>query len=147
MKFLPKPLPDVAARTVYEACISTYRKEVEKNNLPLCADMVQEDADLYDEVMPHGIQRMRCRTQFPGLVTAEMLGNVYDKLRDSPTVQDYHAAIMHQVDQDLCPICRAGTPDTLDHYLPKGKMPTLAVVPNNLIPTCSACNSAKHEYM
>lgn len=147
MKFLPKPLPGIKARKIYEVCASRFEKEPEKSDLPLCADMVQEDAELYDDVMPDGIGRLEPRTRFPGRVTAKMLGSVYEKLRDSPAARDYHEAIMHQVDQDLCPICRAGTPNTLDHYLPRSKMPTLAVVPNNLIPACSECNSAKHDYM
>jgi hypothetical protein len=34
---------------------------------------------------------------------------------------------------------------TLDHYLPKSKYSHFSVLPNNLIPACRDCNSAKKE--
>jgi 5-methylcytosine-specific restriction endonuclease McrA len=46
----------------------------------------------------------------------------------------------------LCPACgELGSPNTLDHYLPKGKYPHLCVTPANLIPMCDACQLAKLE--
>jgi len=50
----------------------------------------------------------------------------------------------HQL--SLCPACgEAGSPNTLDHYLPKGKFPHLCVTPLNLFPMCDACQQAKGE--
>lgn len=47
---------------------------------------------------------------------------------------------------DLCPACgEAGVPQTLDHYLPKGKYPEFSIEPANLFPMCDACQSAKKE--
>ena len=44
----------------------------------------------------------------------------------------------------LCPACgEAGTPNTLDHYLPKGKYPHFCVTPYNIFPMCDACQSRK----
>ncbi len=44
----------------------------------------------------------------------------------------------------LCPGCgEAGRPNTLDHYLPKGKYPHLCVTPQNLFPMCDVCQGAK----
>lgn len=46
----------------------------------------------------------------------------------------------------FCPACgEMGKPNTLDHYLPKGKYPHFAVVPHNLFPMCDACQKAKLE--
>jgi hypothetical protein len=46
----------------------------------------------------------------------------------------------------LCPACgEPGSPNTLDHYLPKGKYPHFAVTPANLFPMCDACQDAKGE--
>ena len=36
---------------------------------------------------------------------------------------------------------------TLDHYLPKAKVPTLSVTPSNLIPACRDCNMDKKTDM
>lgn len=46
----------------------------------------------------------------------------------------------------ICPSCgELGRPNTLDHYLPKGKYPHFCVTPVNLFPMCDACQRAKLE--
>lgn len=40
-----------------------------------------------------------------------------------------------------CPMCGSPTIGTLDHYLPKDSFPEFSVMPSNLLPTCSMCNS------
>lgn len=46
----------------------------------------------------------------------------------------------------ICPACgELGRPNTLDHYLPKGKYPHFCVTPANLFPMCDACQKAKLE--
>jgi len=49
-------------------------------------------------------------------------------------------------DLDLCPACgEPGAPNTLDHFLPKGRFPHLSIVPANLFPMCDACQAEKLE--
>ena len=49
-------------------------------------------------------------------------------------------------DLQLCPACgEAGAPNTLDHYLPKGKYPHFCVTPHNLFPMCDACQRRKGD--
>ncbi|MEN9902218.1 MAG: hypothetical protein RL651_882 [Pseudomonadota bacterium] len=44
----------------------------------------------------------------------------------------------------ICPACgELGRPNTLDHYLPKGKYPHFCVTPVNLFPMCDACQRSK----
>ena len=44
----------------------------------------------------------------------------------------------------LCPACgEEGTPNTLDHYLPKERFPEFSILPQNLLPMCDACQGAK----
>lgn len=41
-----------------------------------------------------------------------------------------------------CPYCGGvGELGTLDHYLPKARFPAYSVLPQNLVPACSVCNS------
>lgn len=43
-----------------------------------------------------------------------------------------------------CPACgELGRPNTLDHYLPKGKYPHFSIVPVNLTPMCDRCQKEK----
>ena len=43
---------------------------------------------------------------------------------------------------DECPYCGGiGEVGTLDHFLPKARFPSYSVLPLNLVPACSVCNS------
>jgi 5-methylcytosine-specific restriction endonuclease McrA len=44
----------------------------------------------------------------------------------------------------MCPSCgEEGTPNTLDHYLPKRQFPHFSVTPANLTPMCDICQGVK----
>lgn len=44
----------------------------------------------------------------------------------------------------LCPMCgEGGTPNTLDHYLPKQSYPDYSILPLNLVPACDICQGHK----
>lgn len=46
----------------------------------------------------------------------------------------------------ICPACgEMGSPNTLDHYLPKGQYPHFCITPANLFPMCDACQGKKLE--
>lgn len=62
------------------------------------------------------------------------------------SVQGAMLAAMRNHKLSLCPACgEAGAPNTLDHYLPKGKYPHFCVTPQNLFPMCDACQTNKKE--
>lgn len=62
------------------------------------------------------------------------------------SVQGSMLATMRAHSLSLCPACgEAGAPNTLDHYLPKGKYPHFCITPLNLFPMCDACQTAKKE--
>lgn len=68
-------------------------------------------------------------------------------LYSSPADGSVQGAILEQLRAHnlvLCPACgEAGRPNTLDHYLPKGKYPHFCVTPHNLFPMCDACQKEK----
>ncbi|HBC7480366.1 HNH endonuclease [Proteus mirabilis] len=46
----------------------------------------------------------------------------------------------------FCPYCgNPMIPDTLDHFIPKGKWPEFSIFPNNLVPQCRGCAPVKGE--
>jgi hypothetical protein len=62
------------------------------------------------------------------------------------SVQGVMLASLRDHDLSLCPACgEPGAPNTLDHYLPKGKYPHFCVTPYNLFPMCDACQTEKGE--
>lgn len=49
-------------------------------------------------------------------------------------------------DFQFCPSCgEAGSPNTLDHFLPKEKYPHFAITAVNLTPMCSRCQGKKND--
>ena len=55
-------------------------------------------------------------------------------------------AVLKGHELTICPACgELGRPNTLDHYLPKGKYPHFCVTPANLFPMCDACQKEKLE--
>lgn len=62
------------------------------------------------------------------------------------SVQSNILAKMRCHSLNLCPACgESGRPNTLDHYLPKGKYPHFCLTPLNLFPMCDACQMIKKE--
>ncbi len=46
----------------------------------------------------------------------------------------------------FCPYCgNPMIPDTLDHFIPKGRWPEFSIFPNNLVPQCRGCAPVKGE--
>jgi hypothetical protein len=46
----------------------------------------------------------------------------------------------------ICPLCGQRNVSTLDHYLPQESYADFAILPLNLVPTCSDCNRVKHKF-
>lgn len=47
--------------------------------------------------------------------------------------------------QLICGYCLLNNRETIDHYIPQSEFPVYSVMPRNLIPACSKCNSKKKE--
>ena len=71
--------------------------------------------------------------------------NLYLAPRDD-SAQGKMLVDLRDHDLTICPACgELGRPNTLDHYLPKGRYPHFCVTPANLFPMCDACQMAKLE--
>lgn len=74
----------------------------------------------------------------------KILENLYS---NQPPVHSVQKPILDSLrikDLQFCPACgEDGTPNTLDHYLPKGKYPEFSVTSRNLFPMCDICQGKK----
>lgn len=78
-------------------------------------------------VMPH---REIFHNLYNSAAPGSAHGNMIGRLRDHNLL--------------LCPACgEPGRPNTLDHYLPKGRYPQFSITPANLFPMCDACQAKK----
>lgn len=141
MKKLKIPLEDWSVRDIFLDCIANLH---DKDALAGCAELIQTDSDAYRALAPLRLAQFHYRTEFPGGVTPERLRQVYSNTFVS---RERFYDKLFPKDLTDCPICDAGEPSTLDHYLPKSVVPTLAVTPCNLVPMCDRCNRRKLDQM
>ena len=142
------PIPTISALAVFDVCISRVRDPLLK------AKFVGIRSDIHSREMefisfaslPSGTLPVSHSTV--GIVGGEELSSVYtDRMvkKGSPG-RDIYNKLICSAPNGRCPLCGQGAVTTLDHYLPKKFYPALVVTPANLVPACSYCNTAKHEY-
>lgn len=61
--------------------------------------------------------------------------------KDGPARTLYNA--LKRAPYNRCPTCMERDVGALDHFLPQERWPRLAIVPANLVPICTQCNTAK----
>ena len=69
------------------------------------------------------------------------LHDAYNEVQVRGRLADLRAHVLSSA--QACPYCGFGEPRDLDHYLPRSKFGELAIYPNNLVPSCGPCNTAK----
>ena len=138
MKILPKPLPNIKVEDIYTECVEGFSSDAKRTRLLSCKGLVIEDSKLYDSCVPHSLNDFLV-SELPNDVSKEDLTSVYtQKFADkNGPGRKYYDAIKGQAARGVCPICGVRIVNTLDHYLPKTKVPTLSVTPTNLIPYCN----------
>ena len=148
MKFLNPPIPEVKPEDIFECCVASYTDPGKKKRLLACKHLIEVDSASYHKLVPSQIDEFAV-SRLPGDVSTDEMKKVYDeKFARADTVgRTYYDAIMAQVERGICPICGVRLASTLDHYLPKSKVPTLSVTPSNLIPACRDCNMDKKADM
>lgn len=147
MSRLPIPPANKILETIFTECIDNCRKD-KKERLEKCLPLVKTDADNYMDLVPDKIDQFQ-PSELPKDVTAMDLVSIYKQklVPEGQAGRRYYDAIMSQAKRGVCPICGVRTVSTLDHYLPKMQMPTLAVTPINLVPSCRDCNMDKNDDM
>ena len=148
MKFLNPPIPEVKPEDIFECCVKSYTDPGKKKRLLACKHLVEVDSASYHKLVPSQIDEFVI-SKLPRDISADEMKKVYDEkfARADTAGRPYYDAIMAQVERGICPICGVRLASTLDHYLPKAKVPTLSVTPSNLIPACRDCNMDKKTDM
>lgn len=148
MKFLNPPIPEIRPEEIFEGCVQSYTDLDRKKRLLACKHQVEVDSASYQKLVPNQINEFVV-TDLPEDVSSTEMTKVYDEkfARADAVGRKYYDMIMAQVERGICPICGVRLASTLDHYLPKAKVPTLSVTPSNLVPACRDCNMDKHTDM
>jgi hypothetical protein len=131
--------PDLEAEEVYKR-ISSGRRE------PTRGRLVASEAKVFEAYRRYGDASGLCALLDPADVLparpADLTGN-YAYL--GKTLPEWRGAILANTRAGKCPMCSVGRASTLDHYLPENVFPEFAVLPLNLVPACSICQTHKRE--
>jgi hypothetical protein len=81
---------------------------------------------------------------FAGLAKGELM-DLYSMhmVGDKTAGRAYYDRLITLPPNGKCPYCWFGQVSTLDHFLAKSRYPAFAVLPANLVPSCSDCNKGK----
>lgn len=148
MKTLQTPLLNTTVEEIFHKCVEGYTDEKRKNRLLGYTYIIERDTLLYEKKVPDQIHEFS-PSRLPDDDASEELRKVYTEkfARKNSPGRKYYNEILSQTPNGVCPICGIRAVSTLDHYLPKSKIPTLSVTPSNLIPSCRDCNMDKQERM
>jgi len=142
MRTLNKPNDD-DAKSVFETCISRVRNHDLQARLQGVSNLVEAAAVEYDIQGENKNWFVIPEHSSVGSVSADEMKKVYTSRMVGPKSPGYTIYIKLRTSTELCPYCAQRSVSQLDHYLPKGKFPSLAVTPYNLVPSCSECNKTK----
>ena len=142
MRKLVKPQTDFLG--LYDKCVSSIKDSQKQDFLKSLSEQIVSSSESYDSKAE--ASELYSLTPEP-LNGKEDLKRLYkEKLvrQKSPGRDVYDQLFL--LANNKCPFCSQGVAYTLDHFLPKGRFPEFSIYPNNLVPCCRDCNSAKGEY-
>ncbi len=144
MKSLAKPT-EVPA-DVFETCISRIKKIRLQNKLRACKPLITSASlEFENKVSALQLHTINREIIVNGNVKAKELEKVYKSRmakKGSPGRSLYDKLLAAPA-HGICPLCSQRIATTLDHHLPKALYPRLAIVPINLVPSCTDCNKLK----
>jgi hypothetical protein len=152
MRYLSPPEDDNAvalvAADVFDTCVSMVKKPALRAQFVSIRNQVATAAADYNaKAVNKKLYQQHTHNEVGGIagsviVKIYTLRMVPKTSTGRPTYDRILSAPLH----GRCPLCAVGTVNTLDHFLPKTHFPIYSVMPNNLVPACTWCQSAKLEY-
>lgn len=146
MRIIKDPSIGISAEELFVLCVNSFRDQAFRNRLLGYADKVRRHAEENQKRIPADIDGF-LEEILPEQVSEADMVKVYEQKLVGGVGRRYYDQIMLQAPLGRCPICGIQQVSSLDHYLPKSKVPTLAVDPGNLIPACGWCNSWKKDVL
>ncbi|WP_124771774.1 HNH endonuclease [Micromonospora inaquosa] len=147
----PVPRPHYAGWDVlnfYGSCIVSNRSEDSRTRLIHLGKDVREAAERYESAAYFGeLHRLKDLENQPDDAASrlDLLWAYTRGLVQNATGRRHYDELLARAPQGRCPFCGHRDVSTLDHQLPKASYPLLAVVPDNLVPSCSECNHRKND--
>jgi hypothetical protein len=143
MRIIQKPT--ITPIFAYTACYSSFKSQDIRDKFNTISAFIGSQSTLYDQNASSGSLYIfkPHRIVFNPISKEEMV-NLYEKnMVQNQAGRKIYDELKSLAPLNKCPFCGVGQVSTLDHYLPKDKFPTFAVLPYNLVACCSDCNKGK----
>jgi hypothetical protein len=146
------PLPKLTAADVYAACISGVSNGAAAARYATAAAAFEAASVKYEAcASAHHLHKFSACDWGKGEqvildpLTKSDLGELYGTYMVGKRYpgRNYYDQLLATAPLGKCPYCGFGQATTLDHVLAKARYPTFSVLPNNLVPACSDCNTGK----
>ena len=132
---------------VYDLCVNSIRNKNLKESLINNSQNIK-DAEAVYRGNASLINRLYKVISPKISVTKDQMLNLYKNkmLRKNSSGRKVYSSIVLRATYRRCPYCGIVGVRSLDHYLPKSLFPAYSVTPNNLVPSCSHCQTEKGDY-
>lgn len=144
MRIIENPSIGITAEDLFVLCVNSFRDDDLRSRLLGYTDKVKQHAEENRKRVPTDITDFLDEV-LPEQVSKEDMKKVYEEKLVGGNGREYYDKILELAPHGRCPICGVQQASTLDHYLPKSEVPTLAVDPGNLVPACDRCNRKKTD--
>lgn len=135
----------LTAASVFSGCVEGVRDKGLKARLNAIKKDISDAEESYEQHASAENLHSFPRVTTIGACTKEELNNVYTNqmAKQRRPGRVFYDRILGSPTSSICPSCGVGVVSTLDHHLPKAYFPLLSVVPWNLVPACSWCQTKK----
>lgn len=156
MRSIQKPIDPMGNAydpgTIFNLCVSKIRDDLLRNKLIAVSPEISSAGIEYErQAVTRSFNLIpRVNSLGGGTVSNDELKQVYEERmvpKASPGRVVYDRIMrLGKKGSRKCPLCGIGLCKTLDHYLPQSEYSDLVVNPNNLVPCCRDCQSAKANH-
>ncbi|QIK81816.1 hypothetical protein G7069_09540 [Lysobacter sp. HDW10] len=135
------PAPSAKLKDVFDKCVSSIGNHGRRKRFEAINSYLSQAEKLYDERAEKSELYLFEESSAVGDVTGDELSKLYSQtfVRVGGPTRDIYE-LLRKAPGNICPLCNQRVVSTLDHYLPKGRHPSFAVTPINLVPACKDCN-------
>lgn len=140
------PLPRYDAETIFTNCIDRTEDPELVETLTAERARVIKRCAMY-AVHAKDMTLFEIEPEPPVHLIREDLAEIYDRVVVGGGERHVFLGIKAAAPYNRCPLCAHRDVASLDHYLPRENYPEFAVLPMNLVPSCSGCNGEKRSFI
>lgn len=145
MRKLEKPI--LSLEQIITDCVSNMQSNNDQKYLDATPQIIEYSNDFDEKMNTTSAYLLSPHIKITDQLYKEDMVKLYnDKFsKEGQPGRKYYDRLIITPKNGTCPICGFGQVTTLDHYMAKALYPSLAVTPQNLIPSCFDCNKSKRN--